>query len=220
MARRLHALWNSTRKTGSGSAMGPPPGGYTLQPTNARSSTDKRTVLRHKQKENRKEMTLQSPSLSRRLRQSRERVCAGWLNLPKHNLHQKAFLNTRARLPLNIKSSWSAKKKVRPKPPPPNTANTSSDRIICTMQKNKQCQDESNNTIDTMSKNTQLTWLGAASGKMVGEDEIRLWRNCRTSSQFFNQEHHQEMTDAGAQPTKMNSFRSQRAITGYSMENK
>ena len=55
MARRQGALWNSTRSTGSGSAIGPLPGGYTLQPTNARSITNKRTVLRHKQKENRKE---------------------------------------------------------------------------------------------------------------------------------------------------------------------
>ena len=96
------------------------------------------------------------------------------------------------------------------------------------MQKNKQCQNESNNTIDTMLKNPQPPQLGAASGKMVGEDEIGSWRN-RTYlptasspkfSQFFNQENHEEMTHAGTQPTKMNGFRSQRAIIGYSMENK
>lgn len=39
-------------------------------------------------------------------------------------------------------------------------------------------------------------------------------------SQLFNQENHQETTHAGTQPTKMNGFRSQRAIIGYSMENK
>ena len=50
MARRLDALWSSTRST-----LGPPPGGNALQPTNARSITNKRTVLRHRQKENRKE---------------------------------------------------------------------------------------------------------------------------------------------------------------------
>ncbi len=130
-------------------------------------------------------MTLQSPLalvvfLSRRLRQqSHEFVCAGWFGLPKQILHttRKSLLNTNACLPMDIKRNWSATKKLKPKPPPPNSANTSSDRIICTLQKNKQCQNRSNNTIDTMPKNTQLIQLGAASGKMVGEDEIGSPRN-------------------------------------------